>query len=158
MYFYGWFPNSWSFLSRKKCIGAMFSYLRKVKNKLLREVYLLARCLMLNWSRRYALIHAKNTWNLWVFFLQFFESFRGKYIKNILQERKNGLSLRQEHFISSLADKTNAPRKNEQYFYVSSPLEDTDIFPKLLFWSDSWITAPVSHNRFFITNLYIWWQ
>ena len=38
-----------------------------------------------------------------------------------------------DHFISSLADKTNAPRKNEQYFYFSSPLEDTDIFPKLLF-------------------------
>ena len=66
------------------------------------------------------------------FFLQFFESFRGKYkLKNILQEMKNGLSLRQqqlqvimyyiitchEHFMRTLADKTNAPPKNEQYFY-----------------------------------------
>ena len=30
-------------------------------------------------------------------FLLFFESFRGKVIKNILQEIKNGLSLRQHH-------------------------------------------------------------
>ena len=78
------------------------------------------------------------------FFYSFSRVFAEKYVKNILQEMKNGLSLRQEqlqvyvlhnheHFISSLADKTNAPRKNEQYFYFSSPLEDTDIFPKLLF-------------------------
>ena len=29
-------------------------------------------------------------------FLQFFESFRGKFVKNILQEMRNGLSLRQQ--------------------------------------------------------------
>ena len=55
---------------------------------------------------------------------------------------KNGFSLRQqqllrttcfEHFISSLADNTNAPRKSEQYFYFSLTLKDTEIFPKLLF-------------------------
>ena len=78
--------------------------------------------------------------------LQFFESFRGKYkLKNILKEMKNGLSLRQqqlkvimyyiitcyEHFIGSLADKTNATPKNEQYFYFSLTLKDTEIFPKL---------------------------
>ena len=59
---------------------------------------------------------------------------------------KNGFSLRQqqllrttcfEHFISSLADNTNAPRKSEQYFYFSLTLKDTEIFPKLLFWRDS---------------------
>ena len=34
--------------------------------------------------------------------------------------------------IISLADETNAPRKNEQYFYFSLILKDTEI-PKLLF-------------------------
>ena len=47
-------------------------------------------------------------------FVQFSESSPGKYVKSILQEMKNGLSL-----ISSLADKNNAPRNNEQYFYLS---------------------------------------
>ena len=46
------------------------------------------------------------------------------------------------------------PRKNEQYFYSSSTLKDTKI-PKLLFWNDSWVTAPVFHNRFLIFNLYL---
>ena len=65
-------------------------------------------------------------------FLQFFESLREKYkLKNILQEMKNGLSLRQqqlqvimyyiitchEHFMRTPADKTNAPPKNGQYFF-----------------------------------------
>ena len=78
------------------------------------------------------------------FFYSFSRVFAEKYVKNILQEMKNGLSLRQEqlqvyvlhnheHFISSLADKTNAPRKNERYFYSSLTLKDTEIFPKLLF-------------------------
>ena len=82
---------------------------------------------------------------------------------------KNGLSLRQqklqvimyyiitchEHFISSLPDKTNAPQKNEKYFYFSLTLKDTEIFPKLLFWNNSWVTATVFHNRFLIINLYL---
>ena len=52
------------------------------------------------------------------FFKQFFESFPGKYVKNIIQEMKRGLSLRQQqvqvitiYYIRSLADKTNASRK-----------------------------------------------
>ena len=47
------------------------------------------------------------------------------------------------------------PRKNEQYFYFSLTLKDTEIFPKLLFLSVSWVTAPVLHNRFLIINLYL---
>ena len=58
-------------------------------------------------------------------------------------------------FISSLADKTSSPRKNEQYFYFSLTLRNTEIFSKVTFWSDSWATAPVFHNRFLITNLYL---
>ena len=38
-----------------------------------------------------------------------------------------------EHFTSSLANNTNAPRKNEQYFYFSLALKDTEIFAKQLF-------------------------
>ena len=73
-----WFPNSWFYLSRRKCIVAMFSYFKKSEKKnLLREVYLLARCLMLNWSRRHAFIYAAKTWNL-CFLLQFFERLCGK--------------------------------------------------------------------------------
>ena len=69
-----WFPHSWFYLSRKKCIVGMFSCFKKSEKKnLLLEVYLLARCLMLNWSRRHAFIYATKTWNLWVFFLQFFD-------------------------------------------------------------------------------------
>ena len=47
----------------------------KGKKILLREVYLSARCLMLNWLQRHAFI------NLWVFFWKFFESFLEKKYK-----------------------------------------------------------------------------
>ena len=98
-----WFPNSWFYLWRKKRIVAMFSCFKKSENFLQREVYLLVRCLILNWSRRHAFIYATKTWNLWVFFVclfvcffySFSNVFEEKYIKNILQEMKNGLSLRQ---------------------------------------------------------------
>ena len=84
-----WFPNSWFYLSRKKCIVAMFSCFKKSeKKKLLREVYLLARCLMLNWSRRHAFMYATKTRNLWVFFTVFRNFFVEIYIKIILQEKK----------------------------------------------------------------------
>ena len=60
----------------------MFSCFDKSEKKfLLREVYLLVRCLMLNWSQRHAFIYATQTWNLWVFFLEIFESFRRKRYK-----------------------------------------------------------------------------
>ena len=44
---------------------------------------------------------------------------------------KSDYVLHNEHFIGSLADKTNATPKNEQYFYFSLTLKDTEIFPKL---------------------------
>ena len=72
-----WFPSSWFYLSGRKCIVAMFSCFKtKSEKKLPREVYSLARCLMLNWSRRQAFIYATKTWNQWGV-LQFFESFCG---------------------------------------------------------------------------------
>ena len=73
-----------------------------------------------------------------IFFKQFFESFPGKYVKNIIQEMKSGLSLRQQqvqvitiYYIRSLADKTNASRKKTNNTFIF--LKDTDILPKLLF-------------------------
>ena len=75
----------------------MFSCFKKAKKNLLREVYLLARCLMLNWSRRHAFMYATKTWNQWVFFFYSFSKFLvEKYIKIILQEKKNELSLREK--------------------------------------------------------------
>ena len=44
-------------------------------------------------------------------------------------------------------------KKNEQYFYFSLTLKDTEIFPNLLFWNESWVTATVFHNLFLIINL-----
>ena len=64
-----WFPNSWFYLSRKKCIVAIYSYFKKREKKLLREVYLLARCVMCH--VRHAFIYATKTWNLRVFFYIF---------------------------------------------------------------------------------------
>ena len=76
-----WFPKSWFYLSRKKCILAIFSYFKKSEKEfkiLLRKVYLLARCLMLNWSWRHAFIYATKTLNLW---LSFFFTVFGRYKK-----------------------------------------------------------------------------
>ena len=109
-----------------------------------------------------------KTWNLWVFFFYSFSKvFAEKYIKYIPQEMKNGLSLTKQKlqvilyyiitwaFISSLADKTNVPLKNKQYFHFSSPLKDTEIFPKLLFWTLNSSRVPQLISYY---NLYIWWQ
>ena len=64
----------------------MFSYFKKSEKNLLREVYLLAQCLvLLNLiaERRVYICHQKMK-SMGIFFLQFFESFRGKYkLKNI---------------------------------------------------------------------------
>ena len=77
----------------------MFSYFKKSEKNLLREVYLLAQCLvLLNLiaERRVYIRHQKIK-SMGIFFLQFFESFRGKYkLKNILGEMKNRLTLRQQ--------------------------------------------------------------
>ena len=85
---------------------------------------------------------------IYVSFYSFSKVFAEKFLQNILQEMKNGMSLRQqqlqvimyyiiichEHFISLVADKRmHIPRKNKQCFYFSLTLKDTEIFPKLLF-------------------------
>ena len=60
-----------------------------------------------------------------IFFKQFFESFPGKYVKNIIQEMKSGLSLRQQQvqvitiYRGHLQTKQMHPEKNQQYFYFS---------------------------------------
>ena len=104
----------------------------------------------------------KNMKSMGIFSMgQFSRVFTEKYIKNIFQEMKNGLSLRQEqcyiitwafHKLTCRQNTMHPEKKNNTYF--SSPLEDTDIFPKLLFWSDSWVTAPVFHKRFLVINLF----
>ena len=114
-------------------------------------VYLLSRCLMLNWSRRHAFIYATKTWNLWVFFLKFFECFRGKIYKKILQEMKNGLSLRHslDRFISSLPGKSNAPRKKRTILLFFFTLWYRD-FPQATILKRRLLPASVVHNRFLI--------
>ena len=125
---------------------------------------------MLNWSRRQRLymplkheiygyfftfvrqFSRKNTWKI------FYRKWRMDWVWDSNNYKWLCTTLSLEHFISSLADKTNAPRKNERYFYSSLTLKDTEIFPKLLFWSNSWVTATVFHNRFLIINLYLIWR
>ena len=77
-----WFPNSRFYLSGRKCIVAMFSCFKtkSEKKKLPREVYLLAPCLMLNWSQRHTRLYMPQNMKS-MGFLQFFESFRGKIYK-----------------------------------------------------------------------------
>ena len=95
------------------------------------------------------------------FFYSFFKAFTENFIKNILQEMKNGLSLRQQQlqvimlYIITWAFHKFSCRQNEWYFYFVLTLKDTGIFPKLLFLSDSWVTAPFFHNRFLVINLYL---
>ena len=75
----------------------MFSYFQKSEKKnLLREVYLLARCLMLNCrgDTRFYMPQKHEIYGY--FFYSFSKVFAEKYIKNILQEMKDGLSLRQQ--------------------------------------------------------------
>ena len=100
----------------------------------------------------------KNMKSMGIFSMgQFSRVFTEKYIKNIFQEMKNGLSLRQEqcyiitwafHKLTCRQNTMHPEKKNNTYF--SSPLEDTDIFPKLLFWSDSWIHILCSTINFLL--------
>ena len=81
-------------------------------------------------------------------FYSFSKVFKENFIKNILQEMKNGLSLRQQqlqvimYYIITWAfhkqyklqtKRMHIPRKNEQYFYFSLPLKATEIFPSYYF-------------------------
>ena len=140
-----------------------FLHLRKAKKKLPGEVYLLARynCLMFKLivEIRVYICH-KNMKSMGIF-LQFFESFVEKYVKYILQEMKNGLSLRQQqlqvimYYIITWAFHKLTCRQNKctpkkqtilSFFFTSERYRDfswaTDL-KRLL-------TAPVIHNRFLI--------
>ena len=73
-------------------------------------------------------------------FYSFSKVFAENFIKNILLEMKNGLSLRQQQLqvIMSVADKTNAhtPQKRTilLFFFNSKRYtEDTEIFPSYFF-------------------------
>ena len=128
-----WFPNSWFYLSRGKCIVAMFSCFtcktKSAKKFTTRGLFILARCLILNWSRRHAFIYATKTWNLWDF-LQFFESFCGKFYKkySTRNELRMDLVWDSNNFISSVAGKTNAhtPQKRTilLFFFNSKRYRD----------------------------------
>ena len=83
-----WFPNSWFYLSRKKCIVAMFSCFKKSEKKFTTRGLFITRCLMLNWSRRHAFMYATKTWNLWGFFTVFRNFFCGKMYKNYSTGKK----------------------------------------------------------------------
>ena len=138
----------------------MFSSLRKAAKP---------RCLILNWSRRHSFSYATKTWNLWLFFVQFFESFHWKKykiystgdeecIESIWQQQLKVIM----YYIISWAFHKLSSRQNECTYpekltilYFSLTLKDTEIFPKLLFWRDPWVTAPVFHNRFLVINLYL---
>ena len=122
---------------------------------------------LLNWSRKH--YYATKTWNLW-FFLQFFESFLRKYIYNIFHRKwrmdwvwdSNNITCDYVvswafHKLTCRQNKCTYPKKQTTLysFHFSLTIKDTEIFLKLLFWSDSWVTAPVFHNRFLIFNLYL---
>ena len=167
MHFYGLISKLVILLSREEihrsnqCSAALR---QKAKKNLPREVYLLARCFMLNWSRRHAFMYAIKTWNLWVFFTVF-RKFSRKNLQKIFHRKwrmggvwdsnrnYNWLCSTQsiENFISSVAGKTivHTPKKRTVLLFFFNS-KNTEIFPKLLFWSDSWVTAPVFHNRFHV--------
>ena len=125
---------------------------------------------MLNWSRRQRLYMPLKHEIYGYFFYICSTVFAEKYMKNILQEMKNGLSLRQQQlqvimyyiitwaFHKLTCRQNKCTPKKERYFYSSLTLKDIEIFPKLLFWSNSWVTATVFHNRFLIINLYLIWR
>ena len=149
----------------------MFSYFKKSEKKnLLREVYFLARCLVLNWSRRHAFIIChKNMKSMRIFFFTVFRKFSRKiqinkfssgneeWIESETATITSDYVLNNHlswtfHKLTCRQNKCTA-KKNEQYLYFSLTLKDTEIFPNLLFWNESWVTATVFHNLFLIINL-----
>ena len=90
-----WFPNSWFFLSRKKCIGVMFSSLRKAKKTLTTRglfISTLSHVKLIAETR----VYMPQKHEICGYFFTVFRRFsRKNIIKDILQEMKNGLSLRQ---------------------------------------------------------------
>ena len=129
VHFYGLISKLMVCLSSKKCIVAMFSCFKKSEKVLLRKVYLLAWCLMLNWLRRHAFIYTTKTWNL-CFSNSFWKGFMEKHVKKIIKVMKNGNSLRQQKvqvimyhvlwaFHKLTCRQCKWTPKNEQYFYFS---------------------------------------
>ena len=91
-----WRSNAflWFFLSRKKCIGVMFSSLRKAKKITTRGLFVstLSHVKLIAETRLYM----PQQHEMYGYFFTVFRRFsRKNIIKNILQEMKNGLSLRQ---------------------------------------------------------------
>ena len=67
-------------------------------------------------------------------FLQFFESFRGKIHKKSSIGNEEWIEFETATITSDyvLYNKLSC-RQNEQYFYFSLTVKDTEVFPKLLF-------------------------
>ena len=83
-----WFPNSWFYLSRRKCIIAMFSCFKTKRPK--KKITTRARGLFISVlshvkliTETRVLICHKNMKSMGFFFLQFFDSFCGKFYKKI---------------------------------------------------------------------------
>ena len=136
------------FLSRKKCIGVMFSSIRKAKKTLTTRglfISTLSHVKLIAETR----VYMPQKHEICGYFFTVFRRFsRKNIIKDILQEMKNGLSLRQRqlqvimYYIITWAfhkqyklqtKRMHIPRKNEQYFYFSLPLKATEIFPSYYF-------------------------
>ena len=124
----------------------------------------------LNWSQRHLFIHATKTWNLWGFFYSFLKDFAENIYKIYFTGNEKWIESATVtitcdyvvtwafHKLTCRQNKCTYPEKtnNTLYsFYFSLTPKDTEIFLKLLFWSDSWVTVPVFHNRFLVFNLYL---
>ena len=160
-----WFPNSWFyFTSRKKCIVAMFSCFKKSK----KNIYW-ARSLVKLISKTPVYICHKNMKSMG-FFLHFLKVFAENIYKIYFTGNEEWIESETVtitcdyvvtwvfHRLTCRQNKCTSPEKknNTLYsFYFSLTLRDTEIFLKLLLWSDSWVTAPVFHNQFLIFHLYL---
>ena len=116
-----WFPNSWFYLSRGQCIVAMFSCFKtKSERKFTTQglcISAMSHVELITETRVY--ICHKNMKSM-RFFYSFLNVIAEHFIKNVLLEMKNGLSLSQQQlqvimyyiitwaFNNSVADKTNA--------------------------------------------------
>ena len=110
-----WFPNLWFYLSGRKCIVAMFSCF---KTKSQRTFTTQGLCISAM-SHVELITETKNMKSM-RFFYSFLNVIAENFIKNVLLEMKNGLSLSQQQlqvimyyiitwaFNNSVADKTNA--------------------------------------------------
>ena len=121
-----WFPNLWFYLSGRKCIVAMFSCF---KTKSQRKFTTQGLCISA--MSHVELITGTKNMKSMRFFYSFLNVIAENFIKNVLLEMKNGLSLSQQQlqvimyyiitwaFNNSVADKTNAhtPQKRSILFF-----------------------------------------